>query len=313
MTYRVLISAPYFIPVVQEFSKIFAENGVEAITAEVNERLDEEELLAQITDIDGVICGDDRFTARVMDSAPRLKVICKWGTGIDSIDSQAAEERGIKIFRTTNAFTEPVADSIMGYILSFARNIPGMDRQMRQGIWEKIPGRALRESTVGVIGVGNIGRAVLRRTHPFGARLLGNDIRTIGPAEAAELEVQVVSLDDLLELSDFVCVTCELNPTSYHLMGDAQFARMKPTAVLINTSRGPIVDEAALVRALESRQIAGAGLDVFEEEPLPSNSPLRRLECSLLASHNSNSSPEAWQAVHRNTVRMLLDGLKSAS
>ena len=120
------------------------------------------------------MCGDDRFTARVLDAAPKLKVISKWGTGIDSIDQLACRERGIVVCNTPNAFSEPVADSVLGYMLAFSRNLFRMDRAMKAGEWKKIPGRALRECTLGVIGVGNVGQAVVRRAAAFGMTSLGN-------------------------------------------------------------------------------------------------------------------------------------------
>ena len=311
MAYRVLVSAPYFIPVVEEYADFFAESGIKVIIADVNERLGEEELLRYVADIDGVICGDDCFTERVMDAAPKLKVICKWGTGIDSIDAEAAKARNIKVCRTLNAFIDPVADSVLGYILCFARNIPWMTDQMRRGSWEKIPGRALNECTIGVVGVGNIGRAILRRARPFGARLLGNDIKTIDPDEVVQLGVEMIPLEGLLAEADFICLACDLNPTSHHLIGAPQLTRMKTSSVLINAARGPIIDEAALVAALQNGDIAGVGLDVFEEEPLTADSPLRQIDQCLLAPHNSNSSASAWRRVHENTVRMLAEALSS--
>jgi D-3-phosphoglycerate dehydrogenase len=139
--------------------------------------------------------------------------------------------------------------------------------------------------------------------------LFGNDIVEIIPDFLLEHAVEMTSLEDLLQRSDFVSLNPDLNPTSYHLMNDATFAMMKPGAVLINCSRGPVVDEAALVRALQSGAISGAGLDVFENEPLPPDSPLLKLDNVLLAPHNANSSPAAWERVHRNTIKNLLEGL----
>ena len=305
----VLVSAPYMIPVIDRFRDLLRENGIEVRVADVTERLEEEELLGLVGDIDGVICGDDRFTVRVLDAAPRLRVISKWGTGIDSIDQTACEARGIAVCNTPDAFTRPVADSVIGYILCFARNLVAMDRHMKAGAWQKIPGRALNECTIGVIGVGATGSAVLRRAAAFGAELLGTDIRTIDPAHVEALGVGMVGLDELLERSDFVSVNCDLNDTSHHLMGTGQFRRMKGTAYIVNCARGPCVDEAALIEALQAGEIAGAGLDVFEFEPLPVSSPLRHMDNVLIAPHNSNSSPEAWERVHHNTVCQLIDVL----
>ena len=313
MTYRVLFSAPYFLPEIYRFQTFFDDNDIEPIIATVEERLEEAELIELVADIDGVVCGDDRFTAKVMDAAPRLKVISKWGTGIDSIDSAAATARNIAVCRTPGAFTEPVADTVLGYILCFARNLPFMDAAMKNGTWKKIPGRAMNESTIGVIGVGAIGRAVLRRAAPFGATLLGTDIAEIDPEISADLGVEVTSFEDLLARSDFVSINCDLNESSHYLMNDAAFGLMQPHAVIVNAARGPVIQEHSLVRALETGSIAGAALDVFEDEPLPGDSPLRGMQNVLIAPHNSNSSPSAWEKVHFNTLNQMVSVLKESA
>jgi len=197
----------------------------------------------------------------------------------------------------------------MGYLLAFARRQPWMDREMKAGKWQKLPGRALHECTLGIIGVGNIGKAVARRARAFGMTILGNDIVEIDHVFLAETGVEMTSLDDLLSRSDFVSLNCDLNPTSRHLINARTLSLMRPTAVLINTARGPIVDEPALVEALQSGIIAGAALDVFEAEPLPLDSPLLTMDNVLLAPHNANSSPAAWERVHWNTIKNLVEGL----
>lgn len=308
--HTVLISAPYIIPIIDRFQHVFEEHLLKLIIADVHERLSEEQVLAYAGQFDGTLCGDDRYTARVLEAcAPRLKVISKWGTGIDSIDQQAARRLGIKVRRTSNAFTLPVADTVLGYILAFARQHPWMDRDMKAGKWEKIPGRSLSECTLGVVGIGNIGKAVIRLGRAFGMQILGNDIIEIDPDFVLDNGVGMTSLDDLLRRSDFVSLNCDLNPTSYRLINALSMRLMKPTAVIINTSRGTIIDEQALIEALQSGTISGAALDVFEEEPLPLESPLRQMETVILAPHNANSSPAAWERVHWNTIRNLLDGL----
>lgn len=310
MSWKVLVSAPYIQPVIDRFRTIFEAHDIELIIPSVRERLCEEELLQWVGDVDGVICGDDRFTGRVLRAAPRLKVISKWGTGIDSIDVEACKRLGIAVRNTPNAFSEPVADTVMGYILCFARQLLWMDRDMRAGVWSKRPGISLRECTLGVIGVGNVGKAVVRRAIAFRMRVLGNDIVEMPAEFVAETGIEMVAKEDLLRQADFVSLNCDLNPTSFHLMSDREFLLMKSTAYLINTARGPIIDEPALVRALQEKRIAGAALDVFEVEPLPENSPLRRMDNVLLAPHNANSSPEAWERVHQNTIRNLLEVLE---
>ncbi len=306
----ILFTAPYMIPFLDRFRPVFDRYGLELIVPDVRERMEEADLLKYAGQFDGTICGDDRYTLRVIEACvPRLKVISKWGTGIDSIDAQACSRYGIKIGRTLNAFTTAVADTVLGYLLAFSRRQPWMDRAMKSGKWEKIPGKALNKSTLGVIGVGNIGKAVTRRARAFGMQVLGTDIVEIDHVFVGETGIEMTSLEDLLARADFVSLNCDLNSTSQHLMNVKTFARMKPSAVLINTARGPIVDEKALIEALQAERLAGAALDVFEVEPLPLNSPLMKMENVLLAPHNSNSSPAAWERVHWNTIKNLLDGL----
>jgi D-3-phosphoglycerate dehydrogenase len=241
--------------------------------------------------------------------APRLKVISKWGTGIDSIDAEACSRYSIKIGRTLNAFTTPVADTVLGYMLAFTRRQPWMDREMKSGKWEKIPGKSLSECTLGVVGVGNIGKAVTRRAKVFGMKVYGVDIVDIDHVFVSETGIEMTSLENLLKNSDFVSINCDLNPTSQHLMNADTFALMKPNAVLINTARGPIVDEKSLIEALQAHRLGGAALDVFEVEPLPVESPLMKMDNVMLAPHNSNSSPTAWERVHWNTIKNLVEGL----
>lgn len=305
----ILLSAPYMMPFLDRFVPVLEELGFIVIVPEVHERLSANEIMRYAGKIDGTICGDDRYTADVIKACtPRLKVISKWGTGIDSIDKTVAEEQGISVHRTINAFTVPVSDSVLGYMLAFARQQPWMDRNIKGGSWEKIPGRSLQECTLGVIGIGYIGKVVLRKAHAFGMTLLGNDIASVPEEFLREVGVEMVALDELVARSDFISVNCDLNPTSHHLVNADFIAKMKPSAVIINTARGPIIDQPALVAALQNGQIAGAALDVFEDEPIPADSPLLKMDQVMLAPHNSNSSPRAWEAVHWNTIRNLLEG-----
>lgn len=313
MRFRVLVSAPYAMPVIERYRRDLEAASCEVVVARVRERLSENELLPLVGDVDGIICGDDQITERVFAAAPRLKVVSKWGTGIDSIDLKAARARGVNIRNTPNAFSEPLADTVLGYVLLFARRLDFMNQEIRAGSWVKPQLVALREKTLGVVGVGNCGKAVIRRAAAFGMRLLGNDIVEPPREFLTQYPVGMTALEDLLEQSDFVTLHTDLNKTTRYLINDAAFARMKPTAFLINTARGPIVEEAALVRALGAKRIAGAALDVFENEPLAENNPLRRFDSVYFAPHNANSSPEAAEHVHQNTIRQLLADLRGRS
>jgi len=310
MKYQILFTAPYMIPFVERFRPVFDKYDIELIIPDVQERMEEADLLKYAGQFDGAICGDDRYTLRVIEACiPRLKVISKWGTGIDSINAEACSRYSIKIGRTSNAFTTPVADSVLGYMLAFARRQPWMDKEMKSGKWEKIPGKALSELTLGVVGIGNVGKAVTRRARAFGMKVYGTDIIEIDHVFVSEIGIEMTTLQSLLSNSDFVSINCDLSSTSRHLMNSDTFALMKPNAVLINTARGPIVDEKSLIEALQAKRLGGAALDVFEYEPLPLESPLMKMDNVMLAPHNSNSSPAAWERVHWSTIKNLLDGL----
>jgi len=302
MKYKVLITAPYFQLVVDKYRKIFEEHNVELVVPKVSERMSEEELLPLMSDIDAILCGDDKITDKVLDNSPKLKVVVKWGTGIDSIDKEAAAKRSILIRNTPNAFTEPVADSILSYILCFARGTIDLDRNVKNGIWEKKLNFALNELIIGIVGVGNIGKAVIKRVQAFGAKILANDI------EERPFDF-MVSLEQLLKESDFVVLSADLNPKSYHIINKETLALMKHSAYLINTSRGPLVEEKAILNAIETKQIAGAALDVFEHEPLTKDHPFVNMENIILSSHNTNASPLAWERVHENSIKMLIEEL----
>jgi phosphoglycerate dehydrogenase-like enzyme len=306
---RVLISTPYMVREREKVELLFMGKGIELEWAKVRERLEESELLNIIGIYHGIICGDDRITKVVLDKAVNLQVIVKWGTGIDSIDKEEAERRGIPVMRTPNAFSEPVADTTLAVILAFIRNVFGNDRLMKKGGWDKPQEYCLSEKRIGIIGLGDIGAAVAKRLAAFGTVILANDIVDKDPEVIKRYGIKMVEKDEIYAEADIITLHCDLNKTSYHLLNDESFGKMKKKPHIINMSRGPIIDEAALIRALESDLVSGAGLDVFECEPLPKDSPLRSMENVILSSHNSNSSPYYWQKVHENSLRMLLVGL----
>lgn len=310
MKYKVLISAPYMQKDIDNLRPIFTKNNIIVDLPKVKERLSEDDLLAVISNYDGVICGDDAFTAKVFDKANKLKVIAKWGTGIDSIDLAYAKKIGIRVYNTPNAFTNPVADTVMGFILVFARNIPWISDAMKSGVWHKIEGYSLSEKTLGIIGLGNIGQAVAKRAHSFGMKIVGNDIKKVSQKIIDDYGVEMMEINRLLDVADYISLNCDLNRSSHHLISEKQFQLMKKSAIIINTSRGGVINESDLVNALEKKYIAGAALDVFEEEPLPQDSPLRKLNNIILSPHNANSSSYYYKRVHENSINKLFEGLK---
>lgn len=311
MKKTVILSAPYMMTQRERFKRVLEEvYGLEVIIPEVKQKLREDDILKYAGQFDGILCGDDEFSARVIEAcAPRLKVVSKWGTGIDAIDKAACARFGVVIGNTVNAFTVPVAESAIGYMLSFVRGLKAMDASMREGVWNKPPISTLSEATVGIIGVGNCGQAVARRLRGFGARILCNDIIEIRPDFMLETRAENVSLEKLLAESDIVTCHVDLNLTSYHLINAETLKRMKPTAILLNLSRGPVVDEPALIEALKAGTIAAAALDVFETEPLPASSELLTMDNVMLAPHNSNFSPIACERVHWSTIRNCVAAL----
>jgi len=312
MKYKILISAPYLLPVVDKYRPLLEARGCEVEVAKVEERLEEADLLPIMNDIDGVICGDDKFTDKVFAASPRLKVLSKWGTGIDSIDQESARIRNIAIRNIPNAFSEPVGDTVLGWMLSFARRFQEQTEDMRKGGWEKLPGHALNEKTLGVVGVGNTGKAVIRRANAFGMKILGNDIIEVDPGFIEQHNVEMTDLEGLLKNSDYVSLNCDLNESSEFIMNSSTLAMLKSDTVVMNAARGPLIREVDLVEVLEAGSIKGAALDVFEHEPLPLNSRLRALPNVMLSAHNANSSPLAWERVHERAIENMMQVLEGA-
>lgn len=309
MKWKVLLSVPYLLPVLEEYQPLFDKHDIELVITRTKECLTEKELLEIVSDIDGTICVDDHFTARVLEASPKLKVISKWGTGIDAIDLEAAKRLGIVVRNTPNAFTNGVADTALGYMLMFARGLVALDKDMKAGLWQKRDAVALHECTLGVIGVGNIGRAVIRRAKVFGMRILAYDIAGIDEDFVKKTGIEVVSKEVLLREADFVSLHCTLNPTSHKIISGKELAIMKPSAFLINTARGPLVDEASLLKVLDKKKIAGVALDVFEFEPLAEDSRLRTFDNIFLAAHNANASTAARDRINKVTVNNCLEEL----
>jgi len=309
MSYKILISAIPLQKDIEKYRDVFRKNNLEIVLPKVNERLNEEELLKIIDQYDGVICGDDAFTKKVLDRAKKLKVIVKWGVGIDSIDSEHAKKLGIAVYNTPSAFSEPVADTAMGFIVCFARKIFKTDQKIKNKVWDKELCYSLSEKTLGIIGVGNIGQALAKRANAFGMKVLGNDIKKIPEEIIKRYNIEMVDKKTLFQEADFISLNCDLNPTSYHLITLKEIKLMKKDAVIINTARGPVIKEEDLITALREKMITGAALDVFEKEPLQEDSPLREFDNVLLSSHNANNSPYFWQKVHENSIFRLLQGL----
>lgn len=288
---------------------VFDQMGMEVVCPPVVQELSGAELVAALDGAVGVIAGDDRFTAEVIARCPDLKVISKWGIGVDAIDLAAAAEHGVAVTNTPSAFDDEVADVTLGYLVLLARQLHVIDRGVRNGQWPKPVGTSLAGRTLGVVGLGGIGRAVARRALAMGMIVVGTDPSRDSRQEAKELGVETVAIDELLHRSAAVTLNCPLNPTTFHLMNQYRFSQLQRGAYLINTARGPVVDEQALVEALEAGTVAGAALDVFEREPLSPGSPLLRFDQVIFGAHNASNTREASVRTHWRALRNLIEAL----
>ena len=272
-----------------------------------------DELLAALAEAEGLICLlTDNIDAGLLQEAPNLRAISTMAVGYDHIDIEAATANGVLVTHTPGVLTETTADFTFALLLSAARRLPEGERAVREGRWSSwspsfLLGRDVHGATLGIVGLGEIGLAVARRARGFGMRVLYHS-RTRKPAAEEELGCVYVGFDELLDESDFVSVHLPLTPETRHLFGDAAFERMKTTAIFVNTARGAVVDEAALMRALESQAIAGAAVDVAEVEPLPRHDPLLRLPNLLATPHIASASV----ATRSRMAEMAVDNLLSA-
>ncbi len=259
--------------------------------------LEEEALLQIVADVDGIIIrANGKVTRRLMQAAPRLKVIARHGTGVEAIDRQAAAELGIVVVNTPEANVESVAEQCVAMMIILAKRILQADKALRGGDWSaryRLTGVELFEKTLGVVGMGRIGYRVAEICrHGFHMPVLYYDA-VVNPKAEANLGARRVEFDELLGSSDFVSVHLPLLPATKGILNEAALRKMKPGAYLINSSRGPVVDQPALIRALEQGWIAGAGLDVFDPEPLPADSPLLKLENVVVTPHMAAHTDEA--------------------
>jgi glyoxylate reductase len=274
-----------------------------------------EELLRAVAEIDGLLCLlTDAIDGELLAAATRLRVVSTMAVGYDNIDVAAATERGVLVCNTPDVLTETTADFAFALLLAAARRLPEGERAVREGRWTTwhpsfLLGRDVHGATLGIVGLGQIGRAVAARARGFRMRVLYHS-RTRRPETEQELGLEPVSFDSLLAQADFVSAHVPLTPETRHMFNDAAFARMKPTAVFINTSRGAVVDEAALHRALETKRIAGGAIDVAEQEPLPKHDMLLRLPNLLVTPHIASASVATRERMAEMAVENLLTALE---
>lgn len=307
--WRVLVTSQSFFEAAPEAARMLEEAGVHLVRLSVDRPLQDEELARWVGDVDGIIAGVDRVgRATLQRGVPRLRVIARTGVGVDSIDLAAATELGVVVTNTPSANAESVAELTIGLVIALARGILEADAAVRAGSWTRRLGRELHGKCLGVVGFGRIGQEVARRALAFGMRVVAFD-PLVGAGVAASMGVRLEGFLCVVQEADFLTLHVPLLPETRHLIDEAVLRRMKPTAYLINTARGGLVDEAALARALREGWIAGAACDVFEEEP-PLRSPLLDVPHVLLTPHIGGHTQEAaarmaWMAA-KNLLAVLL-------
>lgn len=278
---------------------------VEMIPREVS--TDEHRLAKAIKGVEAMVVGIEPVTRTVIEAADKLKVIAKHGAGVDNIDLRAAHERGIAVAFAPGANRHAVADLTFGLFLSLARKIPQTFDEVKKGSWPRAVGTEVWGKTLGVVGTGRIGKEVIRRAAGFGMRVLAHDLYP--DPQLQERGVVYAPLEDVIREADFLTLHIDLNERSRSLIGAKELAQMKPTAFLVNTARGGIVDESALYDALKNGMIAGAALDVFGQEP-PQQSPLLEVPNFIATPHMAGYTKEALREVGMITARNIWNVLQ---
>ena len=283
------------------------QQGFQVITNPHKRKLTEDEIIELLSGgATGLIAGIEPLTERVLQSAPNLKVISRCGAGMDSVDLAAAKNRGIQVLNTPEAPAQAVAELTLGYILSLLRQIGTIDRAVRNGEWPRTQGRLFAAQTVGVIGLGHIGRRVARLCQAFEATVVAHD------PYASQIPdgVSMLPLEQLLASADIITLHTPYSADMHHLLDAKAFAAMKPEVIVINAARGGLVDESALLAALQSGKVSAAALDVFEQEPY--HGPL--LECGniTLTSHVGSLARESRQRMEIEAAENLVQGLIKA-
>jgi len=306
--FKVLITPRSFEHIKDKFLELLKDAEIEVVMNPYGRVIKEDEMVELIKDMDGIIVGIDPITKRVIDNASKLKVISKYGVGVDNIDLESAKERNIVVTNTPNANSNAVAELTVGLIISVLRNIPLSDRRVREKKWDRFIGYELYGKTLGVIGTGSIGKRVIKLLRGFDLNILCYD--KFPDYEWAEKEnVKYVNFDELLKRSDIITIHIPLTEETRHLISERELSLMKKTAVIINTSRGGIINERDLYKFLKEGKIYGAGLDVLEDEP-PQNSPLIELDNVVITSHIGAHTQESIENMAFIAIDNLISVLK---
>ena len=307
----VLILSSPFLDGLDQYQELLKRNEIETVSKVKQPRITYQELYDIVDQFDGVIVGGaDKFDAKMIAKASkRVKALVKWGVGVDNIDLMAARQYNIPVCYSPGLLAEPVANMTIAYILMLARQLHLQNYDTHAGKWIKRPGLSVEGRTLGVVGIGSVGKKVITKAKAFGMEILGSDPMPIDGEFIKNHELRIIGNEELFEQSDFIALCCNLTEDNYHLLNDAAFSKMKESVFIINTARGALVDEPALIKAILAGKVAGAALDVFDKEPVEPSNPLLNFDNVILSPHNAMSEDGAIAAVTRNTVDMLIEEL----
>ncbi len=309
---KVFVTCPPMLGLIDEFTADFEKRGLECVPAEVSQVMAEADLIEQVPLYDGWIIGDDPATRKVVETgaAGNLRAAVKWGIGVDNIDFSAFQDCGVPIDNTPGMFGNEVADVALTYTLGLARETYRIDRQIRErNAWPKPSGVSMASKTVAIVGFGDIGRETARRILACSAKVVAYD-PLFQPVEG--LPVENAAWPERIEEADFIIFTCPLNDNTRGMFDAGLLDRLKRGVRVVNVSRGPVIREAALVEALENGIVHSAALDVFEIEPLPQESPLRRFDKCIFGSHNGSNSVDAVRRVSHLAIEKIAGFLSGA-
>lgn len=303
---KVLVTCPPMLRRIDEFRPVFENNGLTLVTPEVIQVLSEEQLIQLVPTVDAWIIGDDPANEKVFAAGKngRLKAAVKWGVGIDNVDFNACAKLGIPISNTPQMFGNEVADLAIGYLVGLARESYYINDQVKKGNWVKPAGTSITGKTVAVIGLGDIGKATVRRLRGFDVTIYAYD--PFLDCRADEIGAsEICSFPNRLGEADFIILACALSSSSYQIINAKTIALMKDGVRLINVSRGGLIKEADLVAALASGKVRSAALDVFEVEPLPIESDLRKFDQCIFGTHNGSNTVEGVRRASYRAIDLL--------
>ena len=305
---NVLITWHDIINNINDFNEILKKNKIRYDLLRPKQKIEEKTLLKIIHKYDGVICGDDQFTEAVLSKADKLKVISKWGTGIDSIDLKAAKKNKVKVLNVKNAFTTEVATYAVGALISLSRNFFQANHSLYKAEWKKFQGSSLLQKNIGIIGFGRIGKEIHRLLKPFNLNTFVSDIDPTIKKSKKKLKVKFVSTNKILQTCHFIIIATDLNKKSYKLLNFKNLKLIKKKPIIINIARGLVIDQEALVYALKRKIISKVALDVFNQEPIKKNNKLLKFSGNFYSAHNAYNTKESIDRTNRKAVENLLKG-----